>query len=323
MPDPVNGNFHLLNITPGDELRPGDIVSARVSAVLPGGRFQLYCNGRLLTAKSSLSLHSGQILRARVERNGKELHLHLLDGGSKSIHKIFQRESIERLLPAALLRAGLSLTGEGETRRRAALLNRTRGSRLRVTRLYAEMLAKGIDPGAAFLESLDSLLSGGGRNSRSRQFLPDPEELREELCGDTSGENEISDENDNLLNLLNDIPGKKDTWLFKRLNGAVADADFRMVWKIRRGMDPALALTVYDGERTFEFLIEGLEKPHMAVYVDENTEINEKKWVSFRKTLALMNFTVDDTLLSISSSDGFTAGSEKMLEDLEDLEERG
>jgi len=319
MPDPVNGNFHLLNISSGDKLRPGDIVSARVKAVLPGGRFQLYCKGRLLTAKSSLAFHSGQIIRARVEQNGKELQLHLLNSRSKLNQKIFQRESIESLLPAALLRAGLSLTGEGETRRRAALLSRTRGSRLRMTRLYAEILAKGADPGAAFLESLDSLFSGGsgGRKSRSWQSLPDPAELREELCGDSSGENEVSDEKDTLLNLLNAVPGKKNNWMFKRLTRTFADSDYRMVWKIRRGMDPALALTVYDGERTFEFLLEGLEKPHMTVYVDDDTQIEEKKWNSFRQTLALMNFAVDDTLLPISSSDGFTAGSEKVLEDLE------
>jgi len=319
MPDPVNGNFHLLNIGPGDRLRPGDIVAARVKAVFPGGRFQLYCNGRLLTAKSSLSFHPGQIIRARVELNGKELHLHLLNSRSKLNQKIFQRESTERLLPAALLRAGLSLTGEAETRRRAALLSRTRGSQLRMTRLYAEMLAKGVDPGAAFLESLDSMFSGGsgGHKSGSWKSLPDPEELREELCGDSSEKNEISDENDTLLDLINDVPGKKNPWMFRRLTRSFADRDYRMVWKIRRGMDPALALTVYDGKRTFEFLIEGLENPHLAVYVDENTDIDEKHWKSFRETLALMNFAVDDTLLPISSSDGFTAGSEKVLEDLE------
>jgi len=315
MPDPVSGHFHLLNISSGDKLRPGDIVSARVRAVLPAGRFQLYCNGRLLTAKSSLVFHKGQVLRVRVEQNGRGLSLHLLNGRSEISQKISQAQTAERLLPAALLRAGLSLTGEGEARRRAALLSRTRGSRLRMTRLYAEILAKGADPGAAFLESLDNLLSGdsGGRRSRHWQSLPRGDELREELCG------ESSEENDTLLNLLNEVPGKKSNWMFTRLDRSFSDHDYRMVWKIRRGMDPALALTVYDGKRTLEFMMEGLEKPHMAVYTDEETQIDEKQWKSFRKTLALMNIAVDDTILPISCSDGFTAGSEKVLEDLEGM----
>ncbi len=314
MPVPVSEKFHLININTGDKLRPGDVVSARIKAVLPNGRFRLYCNGRILTAKSSLAFQTGELIRGRIEQNDRGLYLHLLSGSSKSIREPSSLEIPKIMLFAALLRAGLPLSGDAETLRRTALLNRTRGSQRRVARLYAELLAKGSDPGAAFLESVDRMLSGGGgdeRGSKKWPSTPGGEELQEELCGDTD------DKSDRLLNLISNVPGKNDTWMFKRLIRRLGDEEVRMVWKIRRGLNPALALTVYDGKRTFEFLMEGLEQTHMSVYADDGTEIDEKRWEKFRETLALMNVDVDDTLLPISRSDGFTTGSDKVLQDLE------
>ena len=316
MPDPVSGKFHLININAGDRFRSGDIISAKVTAVLPNGRFRLFFNGRMLTAKSPLSFNSGQIIRAKVEQNNKGTFLHLLNSHSSSSQKNLSSESIKTLLSASLLRAGISLSGEAETLRRTSLLNRTKGSQLRISRLYAELLAKGADPSAAFLESVDSMFSAGngGHGSRNWQSPPQPEELTKELSEDSP---EHIDEDDSVLNLLNSVPGKKDGWMFKRLFRKLGDGELRMVWKIRRGMDPALALTVYDGSRTFEFLMEGLEKTHMAVYTGDKTEIDEKYWKTFRENLALMNIDVDDTLLPIDKSDGFTSGSDQVLQDLE------
>jgi len=315
MPDPVNGKFHLINISPGDKLRAGDIVNARVKAVLPNGRFHLYCNGRLLTAKSSLHLHQGQSIRGKVVQNGSTLFLQLSDNQSKSKGMALFQQSSDVLLSASLLRAGLSLSGGVEDQRRAALLRRTRGPRLRIARMYAELLAKGTDPGALFLEHLDNLFSGHDKHHGSRHWptLPQPEELQEELCGD-------SDENsEKLLNLINNVPGKRDSWMFQKLVRKFKEGELKMVWKIRQGINPALALTVYDGNRTLEFLMEGLDHTRLTVYADEETVIDEKKWNSFRKNLALKNFVVDDTLLPISRSDGFTPGSDEVMQNLEGL----
>ncbi|RKX76580.1 MAG: hypothetical protein DRP49_03155 [Spirochaetes bacterium] len=319
MPVPVSEKFHLININTGDRLRPGDVVSARIKAVLPNGRFRLYCNGRILTAKSSLTFRAGDLIRGRVEQTDRGLFLHLLTGGSKGNRDPSSLEMPRIMLFAALMRAGLPFSGDAEAQRRVALLNRTRGSQRRVARLYAELLAKGSDPGAAFLESVDGMLSGGGDGQGSKRWpsSPDSEELQGELCGDSAEDSETADKSDTLLTLISNVPGKNDTWMFKRLIRQLGEGELRMVWKIRHGINPALALTVYDGERTFEFLMEGLEKTQMAVYAGDGVDIDEKKWNIFRETLALMNVDVDDTLLPIGRSDGFTPGSDKAQQDLE------
>ncbi len=319
MPVPVSEKIHLININTGGRLRPGDVVSARIKAVLPNGRFRLYCNGRILIAKSSLAFQTGELIKGRIEQNDNGLFLHLFSSSSKRMREPSSLEIPKTMLFAALLRAGLPFSGDIETLRRTALLNRTRGSQRRVARLYAELLAKGSDPGAAFLESVDGILSGGGGKQGSKRWHSPPgrEDLKGELCGDSAEDSGAADKSDILLNLINNVPGKNDTWMFKRLVRQLEEGELRMVWKIRRGMDPALALTVYDGERTFEFLMEGLEQTHMAVYADDGAEIDENRWKKFCKTLALMNVDVDDTLLPISRSDGFTPGSDKVLQDME------
>ncbi len=316
IPNPVRGNFQLINTVAGDKLRSGDVVSARIKEILPNGRFRLSFNARTITAKSHLTFHAGQLIRGRVVRNSKGLFLHLLDSKSGKYQNPSSQTATRTMLSAALLRAGLSLTQDGEALRRVALLKRTKGPQPRMARLYAELLSKGSDPTAGFLESVDTLFSGDRGNQRSRDWPepPDADELKSELTGDSS---EDPDESDTFIDLLNKVPGKTDYWMFKKLSGALGEGKIRMLWKIRRGMKPALALTIIDGPRTFEFLIEGLDQTKMAVFVDENTEINEKQWNKFRQSLALMNVEVDDTLLHIARSDGFTPGVDGAVHDLE------
>lgn len=318
MPDPVSGNIQLINIIAGDKLRPGDLISARVQEILPDGRYKLLWNGKTLTAQSLVTLKPGQIIRARVEGKPGNLLLHLM--GSKSETTVNNKLQISprTLLTAALLRSGSPLPEEAETARRAALLSRTKGLRTRMARLYAELLSKGSDPTADFLESVDSVLSGdrdqekGGGRQKQRGWpqAPDHEELKNDLL------DEVED-SDPIINLLNSLPGDRERWLFSSIIRNLGEDDVHLTWKIRNGINPALALTVRDGERTFEFLMEGLNDTRMSVFVDDEMKIDSKLWKSFCKNLALMKIKVDDTILSIDESDGFTAGTGKTVRDLE------
>ena len=66
-----------------------------------------------------------------------------------------------------------------------------------------------------------------------------------------------------------------------------------------------MALTVQDGERIFEFLVEGIEKPRLTVCTNDRVVVDADSWQSFGQTLALMNILLSDTILPISESDGF------------------
>jgi len=299
----VSGSLKVSRLFMRLGFRSGDLVTARVKSILPGGRYRLILNRHTVIARSNLVFEEGQRIRARFVRNSSGIYLHLLESKPGLMYRGFAGASAGTMLSAALIRAGLPLPGEIEGARRAALLERTRGARKKMARLYAELLAKGADPNAEFLEMLNRSFSEGGNKRQGRWSTP-------------PGGSQLSDEfrnsdidNDPLLNLLAYDCRGNDGWSFIRLKKILGNREIRMMWKIRKGIDPALALTIQDGKRIFEFLMEGLEKTRMTVFSDSREEINLETWNSFRESLALLNIEVDDDILAPRDSDGFTPGN--------------
>jgi len=319
MSDPVRGNLRLHSVIPGQRMRSGMIITARINDILPDGRVRLHWNGRILTARSHLNLKPGQLIRASVERTRRGVSLHVTHRESAFVHRPRAPSFMpQTMLTAALIRAGLSSPDEGEVARKSALLSRTKGRTLRVSRTYAELLAKGADPTAGFLETLDLLFSdqdtdsrqGSRKKHREALDMLNPGPLSQEMMDD-AGEAVL------LWQLLNPIPGKTGQWVFARNSLKLGGDTVRMVWKIRRGMNPALALTVYDGDRTLEFLLEGLDNTRLSVHSDSLEKVNKSIWRKFRESLALMNIDVDATIRPIDESDGFTPGVGRLIHDLE------
>lgn len=313
MLESIRGNSPLINIVAGDQLRPGDVISARVVSREGAGRFRLIWNGRSLLADSQINLKTGMIIQARVEGSSGALMLRLLgnagNAAAASQGALSGGGSLFSLLSAAMLRAGLPLPGDAEAARRAALLERTRGSRIRMARLYSELVSKGADPTAGFLEELEAVLSShdsrdGGKHKhrQSRSFEPPAREERV---------------NEPLLDLLGAVDGRDGRWVFAKSREALGDREFDLTWKIRDGRVPALALTVRDGERVFEFLLEGLDDVRLAVYSDDDDQVPVEIWRTFRERLALMNIRVDDTISPMNESDGFTPGAGEVIRTLE------
>jgi hypothetical protein len=154
MLESIRGNSPLIDIVAGEKLRPGDVISARVVSREGAGRFRLIWNGRSLLADSQLNLKTGMTIRARVEGSSGALMLRLI-GDAATAAAVSQGapsggSSLMSLLSAAMLRAGLPLPGDAEAVRQAALLERTRGPRIRMARLYSELISKGADPTAGF-----------------------------------------------------------------------------------------------------------------------------------------------------------------------------
>ena len=305
-------------------MRPGLVVSLRVVASSPGGRFTLLWNAKRISARSRLQFHIGQTIRARVEGENGPLRLRLLavsgsSPGSSSPGSIAPRA--QSLLFASLLRAGSGLPNESEAGRRLALLSRARGRRrLGLSRLYAELLSRGADPTADFLEALESLLFGGrGRpwsskdreERRRRDWNKVPE--RNKMAQEWNGEND----SDPLLKLLSGVEGPSGQWIFKRLHRFYKGRDTDLILKFRRGPNPALALTVHDGERTLEFLLEGLKEVSLSVFSDNPDSIGDEEWLIFRKRLAVLNVNVNDGISPLSESDGFTVGAVDTVREME------
>ena len=328
MPGPVGITFRKIDSNPGDEIRPGKTVIVRVKDILPGGKVSLLINNRAVIAKSHLFFRPGQIFTAKIEQSGNALRLKLLEGMPPAGLSVSQgtgaapAESfgIKALLLSAILRAGLPIPDGAETARLSALLNRTRGRKLLMARLYAEIVSKGADPGADFLEAVGDLLDGGGgegknRKGENRGEWPKPPSPRE-LLSEAADESEAGEP---LLDLLSGVDGHDGKWTFRRMERRLDGQDLDLIWKIRKGKDPTVALTVRDGKRLFEFLLSGKENPRMDCYIGAETAVDDIAWTRFRERLALLNFIVSDTLQSIEESDGFTEGA---LDAAQNLEER-
>lgn len=312
MTEPIRFENQSINIIAGDKLRPGDVISARVTEILPGNRFRILWKGRPLTAESQLNLIKGQVIKARVEAGPFGTTLKLMAKGSEtsgqsSLNPVSSPVTLSPVqqLISAFLKASMPLPSEEQLQRLSRLLSRTKGSMPRLARLQADLISRGADPSADFLEALEELLSASGRRKDSREGgshqqrnLPDPDKLREML------ENQ---KEDLLLKLINSEGGKPESWKFTRTT-LKNDDSINLSWKIRRGHRPAMSLTVHDGSRTFEFLLEGLNPGRMAVFSDNYDEIDSITWKTFRERLSLMNISVDDTLSSMDVSDGFTPG---------------
>ncbi len=308
----------LTNIVAGDKLRPGDIISARVTENLPGNRFRILWNGRTLTADSHLNLTKGQVIRAQVETGSAGVTLRLLagsqgaasevTGGAASLPNVLS--PVQQLI-TSFLKASLSIPPDSDLQRMGRLLGHARGRRPRLARLQVDLLSRGSDPSADFLEALEDLLdrsdrqkhgNGGGRGNRQP---PGPEELKQMAAGE---------ENESLLNLINKAPGRSEDWIYHRTSTGNDENGPQLTWKIRRGHIPALALTVRDRGRAFEFLLEGINPGKMDVHYEGPeskeiaSEISPEMWDAFRETLSLMNISVNDTLLPMDLSDGFTPG---------------
>jgi len=296
----VPGSLRISRLITRLGFRTGDLVTARVKSILSDGRYRLVLNKHTLIARSNLVFREGQVIRARFARERDGVYLRLLASRPELMNKSLAGTSTGTMLSAALIRAGLPLPEEAEGARRTALLRRTRGIRKRMARLYAELLAKGADPRAEFLEMISQSFSEGGSRRQGRWSIP-------------PGSNQISDEFrnsdidvDHLLNLLAYDRRGDNGWFFVRMKKILGNSEIRMMWKIRRGINPALALSIQDGKRNFEFLMEGLEKTRMAVFSDSEAKIDTKIWNSFRETLASLGIEVDETVLTMRDSDGFT-----------------
>lgn len=310
MTEPLRVTAHSINIVAGEKLRPGDVISARITDVLPGNKFRILWNGRTLTAESQLNLKQGQIIQAKVEKGASGTLLKLLNRGNLPQRSgspgSLPAQTPRQMLSAAFLRASMPLPGESDIQRMSNLLGRTRGRRERMARLQADLVSRGADPSADFLEGLDELLSGsrdrGGDNpgsSRKWPEPPSPEEIREAL---------EDDEQDPLVEMLNRVPGKSDSWTFHQISAETENSDIRFALKIRHGHRPALALTVHDGSVIREFLLDGLSPVHMVMHAGEGALPDDETWKSFRERLSLMNISVDDTISPMEASDGFSSG---------------
>ena len=315
-------NIQSINPAARASLPLGTIVSLRVVESQPGGRFTLLWNSRRISASSRLKLNIGQIIRARVEGSRSALRLRLLPipGAPESL-KVPRSAvpSLRSILSSSLLRAGSALPGEAEAERRLALLSRTRGRPQAAARLYAELLTRGADPTADFLEALYRRLFGsfgdltGDSKSKPRSWdgLPSADTLAEEF-----GRREDADP---LLELLGNIQGNSGSWRFKRLRRRINGRTAELILKFRRGSPPAMALTVHQGGRTFEFLLKGSRPMQLRVFSDHPDSVNQQDWKEFRDSPALTAVDVHDVILPIEQSDGFTIGA---LQAAEEMEER-
>lgn len=307
-----------ISILTDSRLEPGTTVTVRVMEDLGGGRFSLLVKGRTLTAESHLKLRPDQVIRAAVEHINGIWRLKVLPHNiTPSAHG--SRTALsdpQLLLYASVLRSGSGLPEESEASRRSTLLSRTRGRRLRIARIYAELLNRGVDPSAAFLEHFESLLFGrqsGNPNRQAPRHWPDPpngSELKEDVDSEKN--------QDTLSEIFSRVADRNGHWSIRCFRRQLGNSVLDMVVKYRHYGKPALALTIHDSGRIFDFLMEDLEPIRLSVFIDDMSKIENSQWEDFRHRLSMIKVSINDKLQPLEESDGFTAGAMEVLAELEE-----
>lgn len=298
-------------------------MSVRVLDNLGGGLYTLSLKGRIFRASSDLNLKPDQVIRAAVERQQGIWKLKILPTTASAQAELTAPRALYSdprfLLFAALLRTGSGLPEEAEALQRIAFLARTKGPKPHMARLYAELLNRGINPSAAFLEHFEALVSGrdssgsgdSGQHARQQwEEVPDPEALSEDIGTDK--------DQDPLLDLFSQVPDRRGHWTIRRFRRYLGKTPLDMVVKYRHFGKPALALTIHDSGRVLEFLMEDIDPIRLNVYADEHTKISQELWQEFQHRISRQNVSVSSKIHATMHSDGFTAGMDHTLRELEE-----
>lgn len=204
-------------------LRSGDFVSLQVIKPLPGERWAVAVQGRVLPARASLDLQPGQRLWAQVLVQGRQVHLKLFEPGAEPAADAARQLLLRAGLPAdasseavavALLRSGLAAKPQSLAQVRE-LLERLRLDPRRFARLAALLLEKGIDPRSEGASELLAVLGHGredggspGRRFRGRPSGGEARAVAEALRGVVE-----QGEPDSGLPVFNHLRGRGGTWV--------------------------------------------------------------------------------------------------------------
>jgi len=315
MPFPVGRKTILNNVKlkSGIKLYPGSVIRAEVLSG-SSGKVKLLWNSGIIKAESSVELKTGEIIDFKVFSEDGKIVLKPFSGEINKNQLNTFPGFYAKILPEhlkfaeSLFAAGLPLPHEEEFFRRYALLKRAEGNTRRLSRLYAELLSKGLDPSADFLEHVYSLLENGNRGTSGKHLSADIQDFfQPENLKYIFQEKGQSEENPILL-LLSAVNGKNGRWIFKRENIKIKERTFSLVWKIRADSpEKDLSLTISDNGRIFEFILSGTGKIKMNVYISDNIYIEEDSWKAFRERMYLINVDVSDKLSPLNEGNGFSA----------------
>ncbi len=154
------------------QFRSGDVVSVRVAEVFTGNRFRIQLGGQSMTARSTLPLRAGQLIRVHIEKSAGAVTLRILQSdlfpSASNNSPLTPAEALVR----AFIDASLALPPDVTLSRMRALLSRTKGNAARMARLYVDLVSRGAEPSADFIEAVDGLLHGnedGEENSGNKQ----------------------------------------------------------------------------------------------------------------------------------------------------------
>lgn len=305
----------------GDFPRSGDIVVARVVERVGEGLFRISLRGKSMTARSELSLNTGESIKARVEAipGGRRLKILGRRGPSGEPIPLSRTPSHPRtILTEALLRSGLPVPEEAELRRKTALLSRSRGDLHRLSRLFSELTAKGIDPSADFLERLDQLLDvgrrrGGGERPPPRRWrqTPDSESLAADLTEDAET---LPDE----LRLLNAARGVRGRWAFLPFSRVVGEKEWRGTLKVRVEGEPAITLSLKVEHNTWEFVLQGSRPARLTMYARYPEKARGDSLNILAERLSALNIVTDGSILPLEESDGFPSAAGKAFGPVEE-----
>jgi hypothetical protein len=179
---PVGGTIRLAARS-AEAPRPGETVVVSVIKLLDPGKWAVGVQGRVYPASSSLPLHPGDVLRARVVLADGGIALIVSDTARDAVQAVLQgqglpRGGVEELIARTLARAGLPIQAESVRTVRELLTRAPALEARKAARIGAALLDRGIPPAGDAARELLPVLGLGQKGAGDprrwrRQPLPD------------------------------------------------------------------------------------------------------------------------------------------------------
>lgn len=303
------------------DLSKGPVFFMKVLEKEGDSQYILQIQGRKILAKSDIKLKIGEMHKVRIEKEGRQWRLRVLNQSVEKISSlsagVLDRES---LLIEAFVKCGLAVRGivwEKALRKSAALAKADK----KILRLLVLFLDKGIDIKLEDLKSVMNLLQTNPQPENKDQEAEDSsagqQEKKEEETGDYMLSSDL-DENEKKrawdhIRLFNHLKSSSGQWLLipfrEPLKGA--EGSLRLFYQNNQIKANSAVISVNYSARNWNFFVEKIADDQKKIsFLSDNSESAFKNYKTcyedFKENLSKAGALLVDTRNEMDDFDGFS-----------------
>ncbi|MCD6123322.1 MAG: hypothetical protein J7K04_15930 [Spirochaetales bacterium] len=309
-------------------LRPGDYISLKVVKNIFHNKWAVSIGGRLLTAYSDIDLIPGQIIKAKVLLEENRLILKITNKNIDTVNVLLEKyginsDSLTRSIVLSLMRTGLAVREEYIIAIKSLIKN-SKKAETKLIRLLAIMLDKGIIIKHLDMERILPLIyensqyknsqsdrrEKGEKRKKEQRRAKRTEELKKYIF---SRLNAVSDSENNLLQIFNQIKATHDNWLitpFRIKDGKeTLSGSIRIQYDYFQKTVNRIVIQCSFNSVNLSFYLRNVQGGYsLSVFCNEQnyTDLIKRELPKLSIKLQNLRVKIDDTILEDTFFDGFS-----------------